>query len=248
LKPPNTRSVQYAQIQTKLDGTCDWIWSNPEFILWKESGAPDVNKRLLFVSGVHGCGKSVLASSIVDRLSQQNQRTVFFSFSGTDSNRQSVESMLRSWIWQLFQGNVDENTLESACNLTLKGQPLVSDLWNFLQTLAASLTTTPTYLVIDGVDECTDSIQGLVKYIVELLTTQVHFKAIVFGRPHAVQPIIDTSNLRIEIEPDINKSDIDLYIENEIGNTGVLNSNAKLRHSVCQKLRAKSDGMFSGSS
>jgi len=152
--------------------------------------------------------------------------------------------MLRSWIWQLFQGNVNENTLKSACDLALKGQPLVSDLWDFLQTLAASLTVTPTYLIVDGLDECTDSTSGLVKYLVELLTTQVHFRAIIFGRPHAVQPIIDTSNLRIEIEPDTIKSDINLYIQNEIGSTGVLNSSAELRDSVCLTLQAKSDGMF----
>ena len=95
LKPPNIRAIHHSQVRARLDGTCDWIWQNPTFKEWNQHSPSPAPERLLYISGIHGCGKSVLASAIFEGL---NQQTLFFSFSGTDTSRQSFSSFIRSCI------------------------------------------------------------------------------------------------------------------------------------------------------
>src|SRR5437763_16034409 len=89
LNPPNIREIHQRHTQAKLRGTCDWIWLNPSFLEWNNPSSSPTSDRLLYIYGTHGCGKTVLASSIVDGLKHQQQQTLFFSFSGTDASRQN---------------------------------------------------------------------------------------------------------------------------------------------------------------
>lgn len=242
LKVPNIRAVQQALTQTKLQGTCDWIWSNPTFVVWNNATGPNVRDRLLCIHGTHGCGKTILASSVIDNLNRDNTQTIFFSFSGTDSGRQSFESLVRSLLWQLFQVTTDKKSLDCVRALMLKGQPLVSELWNTVKSIAESVME-PVYCIIDGLDECSDTIQIFLDHILELLLIKANFKSIVVGRSHALQTVVAATNRTIEIIPDLIKADIDAFIDVEIGVHDILKTE-DLRDTIVQTLQAKSEGMF----
>jgi hypothetical protein len=145
------KAIQRAQTQTKLRGTCDWILSNPVFAAWDNTTGSDSSDRLLCIHGTHGCGKTILASSIIERLNSKHNETIFFSFSGTDSGRQSFESLLRSFLWQLFQATTNEKNLDCVRTLMLRGQPLVSELWNTFKSIA-ELVVVLVCCIIDGLD------------------------------------------------------------------------------------------------
>src|ERR1700722_10028576 len=97
LKPSNMRECHDRHIREKLPGTCEWIRSHKVFVDWSNGStdSPTAN-RILHISGSPGCGKSILASSIVDSIKRRGNRVFFFSFSGTDASRQALDSLVRS--------------------------------------------------------------------------------------------------------------------------------------------------------
>jgi tetratricopeptide (TPR) repeat protein len=239
LKPPNVRAIHQSQVLVRLPGTCNWIWQNSTFKQWMQLSPSSASNRLLGISGTHGCGKSVLASSIVEGLEQQ---TLFFSFSGTDTGRQSFDSLVRSFIWQLLQDNSNDEIFEMMRGLMLRGQPLVSELWgSFIS--AAALISTPVYCIIDGVDECCDSIQTLLEHMLKLLSAQAKFRVLLLGRPPLLWTTESERSQTIEIDSYLIKQDIDAYIDAEIGRHDILKS-PRLRDTVAEVLKEKSEGMF----
>ena len=239
LKPPNIRAIHHSQVRARLEGTCDWIWQNPTFKEWNQLSPSPAPERLLYISGIHGCGKSVLASAIFEGLHQQ---TLFFSFSGTDTSRQSFSSFIRSCIWQLLQGTTDEKSLEIMRSLMLKGQPLVSELWASFKSIAA-LSSATVYCVIDGVDECYDPPQTFLDHILALLSAQANFRAVLLGRPQLLLAAMGPTVRMIEMNIDMTKPDIDAFIDAEIGKYENFKV-PKLRDMVVETLKEKSQGMF----
>src|ERR1700743_2079031 len=97
LRPCNHRAIQQSDIQKKLPGTCEWIFSYIAFQKWLQVpvGAAKLNDRILYLSGIPGSGKSVLASSVAQSLLIVPERVFFFSFSATDARRQTADDLAR---------------------------------------------------------------------------------------------------------------------------------------------------------
>ncbi|XTI89109.1 hypothetical protein V2W45_1343896 [Cenococcum geophilum] len=232
--------------QTKLQGTCDWIWSEPTFMIWNEPSSLSGSDRLLCIYGTHGCGKSVLASSIVKGLKSKQQQTLFFSFSGTDGKRQTVDSLVRTILWQLLEETTDQQCSEIMNDLMLRGPSATPRLLNaFEQT--AKLMTGSVYCIIDGVDECIDecdgSTRGLVKHVLDLLNSLANFHVVLLGRPYALQAAIRATSLKIEMNSDLIKQDIKTFIYAKIESSPNLRI-PELQDFVFKALQEKSDGMF----
>ena len=232
--------------QTKLQGTCDWIWSEPTFTTWNKPSSLSDSDRLLCIYGTHGCGKSVLASSIVKGLKSKQQQTLFFSFSGTDGKRQTVDSLVRTILWQLLEETTDQQCSKIMNDLMLRGPSVIPRLLNaFEQT--AKLMTGSVYCVIDGVDECIDECndptRGLVKHVLDLLSSLANFHVVLLGRPYALQAAIRATSLNIEMNSDLIKQDIKTFIYAKIESSPNLRI-PELRDLVFEALQEKSDGMF----
>ncbi|KAF7503591.1 hypothetical protein GJ744_003574 [Endocarpon pusillum] len=241
LKPSNVREVYQHLLSSKLYGTCNWIWAHPTFVKWNNLSNSTASDQLLCIHGTNGCGKSVLASSIVEALNSQQQHVFFFSFSGTDASRQTLDALVRALLWQLLQEIGDEQSFSIMQSLISRGPPISSDLWDAFDR-AASLVTEPMYWVIDGVDECKDSSQELFRQLLDLLALHSNARAILLGRPCLLQAISPTI-YAIEISFSLNKADIDSFISSELSKSEVL-SVPELRHSVSKTIQEKSDGMF----
>ena len=128
LKPSDVKHIHLHQVQVKLDGTCEWVASNVVFENWIKAESLTTRDRLLVISGSHGCGKSILASSIVARLEKAQQHPLFFAFSSSDGNRKTSESLIRTLLWQLLQQSDKRECVDAANRLRLDGQPSVSEL------------------------------------------------------------------------------------------------------------------------
>ena len=63
LKPANTKEIHECQTRARLDQTCTWITTHESFKRWIDRQPLSPPDRFLCISGTHGCGKSVLASS-----------------------------------------------------------------------------------------------------------------------------------------------------------------------------------------
>ena len=96
LRPSNVRDIHKRQVTARLDGTCTWINSNENFSKWIDPTFSEIADRLLYISGTHGCGKSILSSFIVSELEVKERLTLFFSFSNMDVNQLSHGNCLRT--------------------------------------------------------------------------------------------------------------------------------------------------------
>lgn len=239
LNPPNMRGVHDIQLRKQLQGTCQWIWTHPTFCQWNNPSAASISDRLLYIYGTHGSGKTILASSIVERLQSQSTRVLFFSFAGTDSCRQTLDHLVRSLLCQLFQLVRSEKCLETMRRLLSQGQPLTSELWDAYDLISTS-SIEETSWVIDGLDECKDSVRPLFEHIRNLLATRKITRVLLLGRPHLL-PDFDAVGAKIEVVPQITRTDIETFIEDAVAKCDILNQ-PDLH--VVTTLRDKADGMF----
>ena len=240
LKPANMKAVHHFQVQAKLQGTCEWIWTNSTFQEWNASSSQVASDRILAIHGIHGCGKTVLASSVISGFDTQGQRRLFFSFSGTDAARQSTNCLVRSFIWQLLRDDPDGNGLDAVKDLILKGEPLESELWDAFSKIMRQMSV---YCVVDGIDECIESCQSLIVRLLCILAVEAKVKVIILGRLHALEPLLGGAKYKIEMSESLIKQDIDAYIASGIGHHDLL-SLPQLQKPVSERLQESAGGMF----
>ena len=245
LRPSHVREIHDQQVTARLDGTCYWIESNAMFNKWTDPTFSALPDRLLCISGTHGCGKSVLSSSIVIGLEKDQKHALFFSFSSTDVNRSSSKNLIRTIFWQLLQKNTDVKGANLISSLMSRGQPLVSELWESLGNLM-ELMNGPVYCIIDGVDECSDFDQGVVRSILKFLDACPNIRFLLLGRPHTIQSLFQTEDRSarvIEIMPAMLDRDIEAFITDQISGSDVLQL-SEIRDRISIAIKERSDGMF----
>lgn len=243
LKPSDVKDIHLRHVRARLGGTCDWITSNDEYKRWVKPGCSITQDRLLVISGTHGCGKSVLASSIVVRLENDEQHTLFFAFSSSNGSRQTSENLIRTLLWQLVHEAANKESVDAVHDLRLEGQPTVSELWDAFGCMCTSLAK-PVYCVIDGVDECSDFNHTMSTKIMHTLGMCPNLRILLLGRPHVIQVHSHSFHFRkIDINPTLLNQDIEAFINDEIAKSEIL-SLPELREDISQTLKYKSDGMF----
>jgi tetratricopeptide (TPR) repeat protein len=241
LNSADITAVHQFVLRSKLAGTCNWIWAIPWFERWSTSSSVLSSERLLCIYGTPGCGKSVLASSVVEGLELKEKHALSFSFSGNHSDRQNVDSLLRGFLWQLLRESSDERVLDVVWSLCVKGKVQVSELHEaFLRTVG--LAAEPVYCVIDGVDECNDAVPVLLDGLHGLLAARTNIRVILFSRP-AVKEALENAGLAVDIDTNLVRQDIRAFINAEIPKSKLL-SKPHIRDVVFQTLERKSDGMF----
>ncbi|KAF5685452.1 ankyrin repeat-containing protein [Fusarium denticulatum] len=79
-----------------LEGTSRWLLDSPIFQQWHDSR----NDGILWIRGVPGTGKSVLASRLIHQLSSEEFPVLYFFFRHTIQSNHRPESALRDWLAQ----------------------------------------------------------------------------------------------------------------------------------------------------
>ena len=243
LKPSDVKHIHLHQVQAKLNGTCEWITSNDVFDNWVKPESSTKRDRLLVISGSHGSGKSILASSIVARFEKGQQHPLFFAFSSSDGNRQTSENLIRTLLGQSLHQSDKNESVDNVHRLRLGGQPSVSELWQAFERIIPLLAK-PSYCVIDGVDECVDDSHTLFTKLIQVLEKCPSLRILLLGRSHVIQSHSGICQFPlIEITPAILNQDIEAFINNEIAKSDIL-SLPEFRETVYKSLKGKSDGMF----
>ncbi|RAL02823.1 uncharacterized protein BO80DRAFT_18610 [Aspergillus ibericus CBS 121593] len=239
LRPTNTGCIY----EDKSPGTCEWIWNSPEFVQWASSSP--VPTRLLCIHGVSGCGKSMLTRSTVKGMREKKYQVLYFSFSRTDGDRKTLDSLARSLLCDLLVETSDEGVLSIVTELKSRNLITTGDVLEALLKSVKSVTG-PIYCMIDGVDECddekNDQDQGLLKCILNLTKFPNGHVALV-GRPYALQTAITLTPLVIEMNPSVVKSDIEMFIHDQLEKSPIPRAHG-LKDDAVRTLCEKSDGMF----
>ncbi|KAI5789536.1 hypothetical protein FPQ18DRAFT_294087, partial [Pyronema domesticum] len=242
LKPLNTRSIHSDHTKLRMEGTCEWIWSNPSFERWY-TASPSVSDRILFVHGPHGCGKSVLASSVAQSLLNRQQAVLYYSFSGMNSNQKNIGGMVSTLIWQLLQDSSDQGLLRDVREKLLRG-PDTLELWTSFKKLVIDEKRSPLYCIIDGVDECLEPTKDILEHLKSLHDSdKFQFRTVIFGRPAGFIGIESPVSPSIEMNPSVVESDIERFIKRRVQESTTLNS-SNSGDRVINTLKEKSEGMF----
>jgi len=136
---------------TRAEGTCEWALQSSEYIRWTDSN----HKDLLWISADPGCGKSVLARSIIDSYMSTPAVTVCYFFFKENEEQNCLATALCSILHQLFTQK--PYLLHHAVpSWEINGKALQKDtheLWQiFLK--ATSNVSSKTICVFDAFDEC----------------------------------------------------------------------------------------------
>ncbi|KAF5613029.1 heterokaryon incompatibility protein het-E-1, partial [Fusarium tjaetaba] len=99
LKPPRSSTNVAKAKKHRHDGTGQWFIQGQAFMKFKAG-----LRKHLWLHGLAGCGKTVLSSQILDDLSAiEGSITLVHYFDFNDVEKQSVNGLLRSLVFQLFQ-------------------------------------------------------------------------------------------------------------------------------------------------
>ncbi|KAG9519892.1 Pfs, NACHT and ankyrin domain protein, partial [Aureobasidium melanogenum] len=153
LKAPDP-SINYNRaIQQRHPGTGLWFLQSQTFADWsvEENG-------FLWLHGLAGCGKTILSSSIIEYLQRgtpsPHTNLLYFFFDFIDTEKQSHENMIRTFIQQLYiQEEASRNLLEQLSERYAgrNEQPSVTSLENTLASMLKQAARTR--VVIDALDE-----------------------------------------------------------------------------------------------
>ena len=179
LSPPDPSTNYNEALQRRQESSGLWFLQTDAFAKW--------NKRqnsFLWLYGIPGCGKTVLSSTIIKELKRTvpRQSLLYFYFDFRDTHKQTLESMIRSFVSQLYyrheQTAQQLDSLFSSCR-DGRQQPTSQSLCKVL--LHQIKQVKEVWIVLDALDECHTRkglpTEGLLSWIREVLhseQTNVH--------------------------------------------------------------------------
>ncbi|KAF3917219.1 hypothetical protein ABW20_dc0108227 [Dactylellina cionopaga] len=153
------------------EGSGRWFLESNEFAEWKVQ-----QSSFLWLHGIPGCGKTILSSTIIQKLESDLdcQPLLYFYFDFTDAGKQTFENMLRALTNQLYhkhEGSSQQlESLYSSCK-TQHRQPTSRSLCEtFLQMVTQ---VKEVWLVLDALDECRkEERRDLVRWMEKVLKSE----------------------------------------------------------------------------
>ncbi|KAH6658355.1 hypothetical protein BKA67DRAFT_512547, partial [Truncatella angustata] len=153
LTPPNVSTNFNKAIKARHKGSGQRLLESESYLTWKNG-----QNSFLWLYGIPGCGKTILASTVIEDL--QNNRnpsqTFYFYFDFTDSRKQSFENTLHSLVSQIYHRNENAqkhlDSLYSSCR-NGKDQPSIDFLYKIFTSMIRELGEA--WIVLDALDECT---------------------------------------------------------------------------------------------
>ena len=152
-----------------VDGTCGWLYRDPAFEQFVQSDSHD----LLWIHGNPGKGKSMLALSLIDKLSAivnptshdgdsnaPRSSVSYYFFAHDDSRLRTAVSMERSLLFQVIENRPDLvghilQDLEISRNELFSQPEALQTGWRvFTEMIQASSPTECSYFIVDALDEC----------------------------------------------------------------------------------------------
>ncbi|KAF0322667.1 nacht and wd domain protein [Colletotrichum asianum] len=159
-----------------------WILDHDDFGQWR------ADKRLLWIKGGPGKGKTMLLCGIIDELLAMGYTSTFFFFcQAADARLNTATSVLRGLLYVLLRENpILHDLLREQYDQARGGRQLFEDIngWEVLCEMFSFAvgheSMHNTILVIDALDECVSGLDQLISFIIDLTA---HTKVIASSRP-----------------------------------------------------------------
>ncbi|KAJ7156377.1 ankyrin repeat-containing domain protein [Mycena filopes] len=231
---------QHADITSAWQkGTGGWLLANPHFQEWKKGLG-----KTLWCSGIPGAGKTVLASMVVDHLSQgPTARTACIYLNHKETKVQTPANLLAS-IWrQLVIGGRDISAVRTLYgkHLEKKTRPSLAEIEN---TVHNEIGMSKVYIVVDAVDEYPEELRQIL--LPALAAMGPTCNLMMTSRPHITSSSAFQNIKFLEIHADMD--DIQAYVNMEINKSPHLSKFVQKQPTLMGEIHArisgKVDGMF----
>jgi hypothetical protein len=245
---PTDASVNFVNASNlRHRGTGRWFLESDRYVSFKSTP----NARL-WLRGIPGCGKTVLASTIIEDLKFDKSletAVVYFFFSFTDQATQKLDDMLRSLIYQLVVCHKSTRIhlaklLEGCAGGTQR--PQTKELVEVFQEMAGEVRSVT--VVLDALDESKER-PDLLRWIESFsISTDHHCKFILLSRPErdieAALASWLTPNGAITLEGEPIDEDLNAYIHYRLEMEHNLKRMKSIHDEITDVLITKASGMW----
>ncbi|KAJ4347456.1 hypothetical protein N0V95_005418 [Ascochyta clinopodiicola] len=151
-------------LASHMQGTGIWLTKSAAYISWLN----DENHGLLWIKGIPGSGKSVVAAHLIRHLKEFHTPVLYFFFRQIIDANHEPAALLRDWLDQVLDYSPP---LQSELKEFLKKKRSLSsvsmdDLWGFLRLALKSLPSN-SFCVADALDEMDSGNEGFLRSLAE---------------------------------------------------------------------------------
>lgn len=235
------RSEFSRHLESHLTGTGQWLISTNTYQQWHGGDA----NGLLWIKGIPGSGKSVMAASIIHQLRKEDVPVLFFFFRQIiDANHQPVAA-LRDWLCQILpfspslQVKLKKEYLDNKRSIDTLA---ANDLW---KNIKFALSAFPkAYCVTDALDEMDQGNDDFLQALVELGQWRPeNLKVLIFSRPVVAveSPLRPFSVPFLRLEENLVDRDIAAYVQYRLRNSSVPKDHWNL---ITEAIPGRANGLF----
>ncbi|CAI7635530.1 unnamed protein product [Penicillium bialowiezense] len=235
------RSEFLRHFESYLPGTGQWLTSTKTYQEW-HSG--DTN-GLLWIKGIPGSGKSVMAASIIQKLREEHVPVLYFFFRQIiDANHQPV-AVLRDWLCQILpfspslQARLKEKYIDTRRSIDSVS---AKDMWEDIQFALSAFSKA--YCVIDALDEMDQGNDDFLQSVVELGQWRpANLKVLISSRPVvAVEtPLRPFSVPFLRLDEQLVDTDIVAYVRHRLENSAVSEEYWSI---ITEAIPGRANGLF----
>ncbi|KAL3587909.1 hypothetical protein FPOAC2_13808 [Fusarium poae] len=225
-----------------------WILDNNEFRQWRD----DPQRRLLWIKGEPGKGKTMLLCGIIDELEKEpgNHLSYFFC-QATEARLSNATAVLRGLIY-LLVAQQPSLILHIREKHDHAGKQLFEDgnAWEALSKILAAMLNDPisdgAILIVDALDECKTSRDQLLDFIIK----PSRAKWIISSRNWLdIEEKLGHAKQKVRLQLELNQGSISKAVDTYIGYkveklAGLKNYDKETRDAVQRHLVGNADGTF----
>ncbi|KAI9673848.1 MAG: hypothetical protein M1822_009584 [Bathelium mastoideum] len=245
LSPTKFSAEQHDIISRKQDGTAQWFLDAPKFKNWLQGP-----NRTLFCPGIPGAGKTMIAAVTIDYLSSAalgNSVGISYLFCSYKAQfDQSAYNLLAALLKQLLQARPDlAAAVDELHNRHSKlgTKPSLDELMQALGKLCLSYSTT--YMVIDALDECSNTNSGRSHLIQKLRELQAGGNVRLLFTSRFIPEVTEwfQSDLRLEVRA--SEEDVRRFVAGQISRLpNCIQCSEELKNDVQNKIIESVNGMW----
>ncbi|GFF95605.1 ankyrin repeat and SAM domain-containing protein 3 [Aspergillus udagawae] len=236
-------SQQSANLRERQDGTGQWIFETDEFRQWERE------KGVLFCPGIPGAGKTILTSIVVDYLRKKHGPNndvglayIFCNFQ--QQQNQKLDIILANILGQLVRGLYHIPEQIQAFYDIYQRNGMQPELGDVLEMLGVALGLySHVYMMIDALDECSDSDETRNHLISHILDLQQHFNISFMATARFILAIISQFDNFPSVEIRASDADVKRYVESNL--PSIVRRKPEIQNLVISEIIKKAGGMFS---
>ncbi|KAF6815287.1 nacht domain protein [Colletotrichum sojae] len=255
----SVRSFVYGRVadrKVRVDGTCEWMLRDLQNFLSSED-------HIFTVTGNEGCGKSMLAAWVREKLELPINRaqfeTISYTFSSETPEEATPIALLKSLLSQLLETNVGDTALFERLagvfeRISSGGnrEKLEADLWDSFDMSLAAINSknVKLVLVIDGLDEINGGAQKAIdlhKRLHASMEKHRNIKAVTFSRPisYLGRTGNDTGSRQLLVTQEHVRDDIELFLASKLRrNASFACENDQAKRNLVNQLADQAKGSF----